>query len=256
MKVRSDMVLACSLLIAFASFSTTSSAHAEGQGFQASSQAGVQDTTQTQTNAAAVPSSASAAPQRTAVVLRFAVQSQPLTDTAALSAQACPQVPAAVPSPDEGGSDPSQKPIKVDPAILDKITDEMQNKLSKKMIVLVNPDPQSIPLGATVISGCITRANAGNSAERLVGMGLGASHLNVHVVVVSRVKDGWNPVDTFDIQVKGGSLLPPLGPVGLAVHAARDTQQTLSADAKKLADKILKQLAKDVKAKEQATKNG
>lgn len=256
MKVRSDMVLACSLLIAFAGASITSSAHAEGQGFQASAQAGTQDTTPTQTNAAAASSAAPGASPRTAVVLRFAVQSQPLTDAAVLSAQACPQASGAAPSPDTDSAGASQKPINVDPAILDKITDEMQNKLSKKMTVLVNPDPQSIPFGATVISGCITRASAGNSAARLVGMGLGASHLNVHVVVVSRVRDGWNPVDTFDIQVKGGSLLPPLGPVGLAVHAARDTQQTLSADAKKLAGKILKQLAKDMKAKEQATKNG
>jgi|GEM_PF-3381841 len=256
MNIRTDMVLACSLFTALAGISTTSSARAEGHEIQAPAQAGAQSATSTQSNDSVVASSQPTALPRTAVVLRFAVQSQPVTDTAALSAQACPQVPATQTSPEAGDADASHKPIKVDPAILDKITEEMQNKLSKKMTVLVNPDPQSIPVGATVISGCITRANAGNSAERLAGMGLGSSHLNVHVVALTRMKDGWNPLDTFDIQVKGGSYLPPLGPVGLAVHAARDTQQTLSADARKLADKILKQLAKDMKAKEQVTKNG
>ena len=52
-------------------------------------------------------------------------------------------------------------------------------------------------------------------------------------------------MDTFDIQVKGGNLLPPLGPAVLAVHALRDTHQGLSADAKKLADRILKRLSQD-----------
>lgn len=177
--------------------------------------------------------------QKTAVVLRFAVQSQSVIDRSALSVRACPApIEAATP----------QKPLTVDPKILDAISAEMQKKLSQKMTVLVDPAPTEIPVGAMVLTGCITRANAGNGAERLIGMGLGASHLDVHIVALTRTRKGWDPYDTFDIQVKGGSMLPPLGPVGLAVHAARDTQQTLSADARKLADKILKQLKKDTKA--------
>ena len=101
-----------------------------------------------------------------------------------------------------------------------------------------------------VISGCITGAKSGNAGARLIGMNVGASRLSVHVVALSKTKDGWSPVDTFDMQVKGGDLLPPLGPVGLAVHAARDTRQSLSADAPKLADHILKKLSKDMKAHE------
>ncbi|WP_446743076.1 DUF4410 domain-containing protein [Silvibacterium acidisoli] len=178
-------------------------------------------------------------PRKTAVILRFAVQSQPASDSSALSVLACP-APVATGEP--------QKPITVDPKILDAISAEMQKKLSEKMTVMVNPEPTAIPEGAMVITGCITRSDAGNGAERLIGMGLGTSHLNVHVVALTRTRNGWSPYDTFDIQVKGGSLLPPLGPVGLAVHAARDTQQTLSADARKLADKILKQLKKDVRS--------
>lgn len=143
----------------------------------------------------------------------------------------------------------------MDPKILDEISGEMQKRLSKKMAVMVNPDPTAIPVGALVISGCITKANAGNAASRLIGMNVGASHLGVHVVALTRTKNGWSPMDTFDIQVKGGDVLPPLGPAGLAVHAAKDPQQTLSVDAKKLADHILKKLSQDMKSREQAAKN-
>jgi hypothetical protein len=80
-------------------------------------------------------------------------------------------------------------------------------------------------------------------------MNVGASRLNVHVVALSRTKDGWSPVDTFDIQVKGGNILPPVGPAGLAVNAARDTRLGLSADAKKLAGRISKKLTQDMRAR-------
>jgi hypothetical protein len=59
------------------------------------------------------------------------------------------------------------------------------------------------------------------------GFDLFGGRSGLHVVVLSRTKDGWDPKDTFDIQVKGGDILPPLGPIGLAAHAARDTRQTL-----------------------------
>jgi Domain of unknown function (DUF4410) len=253
MRFNSGLVLACAICATAAGISTAKYVHAEGSAFPIATAPASISGQETKTTPEA--SSQSNSQPRTAVVLRFAVQSQPLTDEAALSAQACPKTPNNAPPSEVGSAGTSQKPITVNPAILDKITNEMQSKLSKKMTVLVNPDPHSIPEGALVISGCITRANAGNSVERLVGMGLGASHLNVHIVALSRAKDGWNPVDTFDLQVKGGSLLPPLGPVGLAVHAARDTQQTLSADSKKLADRVLKKLAKDRKAQQQAQRN-
>jgi hypothetical protein len=134
--------------------------------------------------------------------------------------------------------------LTVDPKLLDTISGELHAKLSKQMSVLVDPDPAAIPVGALVISGCITKADGGNAAKRLIGMNVGASRLGVHVVARSKTKDGWSPVDTFEIQVKGGDLLPPLGPA-LAVHAVRATHQGLSGDAKKLADRILKRLSQD-----------
>lgn len=250
MKGHPRLVLTCTVLATMAGIGTACSADAEAYAVPpliSPVQSNNQVTNPTPAGDDSKP--------RTAVVLRFAVQSQPLADAAALSAQACPQIISKSPSSATGDSGAQPKKVTVEPKILDKITDEMQNRLSKKMAVLVDPDPQSIPVGALVISGCITTANGGNAAGRLIGMNVGASHLGVHVVALFRTKDGWSPADTFDLQVKGGSLLPPLGPVGLAVHAARDTQQTLSADAKKLADRILKRLAKDMKAREQAEKS-
>jgi hypothetical protein len=35
-------------------------------------------------------------------------------------------------------------------------------------------------------------------------------------------------------------MLPPLGPTGLVAHGVKERKQTLNADAKKLADQILK----------------
>ena len=191
----------------------------------------------------------SVAPQRrTAVVLRFAVETQPVTDTALLSTKACPETDV-VPLP-------GTPTTTVDPKILNNITAEMEKRLSKNMTVMVNPEPNAIPVGALVISGCITRANAGNAAARLVGMNVGASHLGVHIVALSRTDYGWAAVDIFDVKVKGGDLLPPIGPIGLAAHAAKDTRQGLSTEAKKLADHVVKKLAKDMKAHEQIAKNG
>jgi hypothetical protein len=260
MRVQSGFLFACALLATLAGIDDASRVHAEVHESLASNspaQSGSQENNATTLPPTGGPaqagnqSSGTGPHQRTAVVLRFAVESQPVTDAAALSAQACRQSPG-----DPFTSATTQpKSLTVDPKILDEIADEMEKRLAKKMIVMVNPDPKDIPVGAFVLSGCITRANGGNSAERLVGMNLGASHLGVHVVVLSRTKDGWDPKDTFDVQVKGGDILPPLGPIGLAAHAARDTRQTLPEDAKKLADKVLKQLAKDMKAHEQAARN-
>lgn len=193
----------------------------------------------------------SASQRRTAVVLRFAVESPSAADQSEFSAQACPEPPALAASPS-----PSPAPsLTVDPHVLDTISEEMQKKLSKQMSVLVDPEPAAVPVGAIVISGCITRAKTGNGAARLIGMNVGASRLVVHVVSLSRTKEGWFPIDTFNLQVKGGDLLPPLGPVGLALHAARDSHQTLSADAKTLANRIVKKLSQDTRNRDTTTRN-
>jgi hypothetical protein len=46
-------------------------------------------------------------------------------------------------------------------------------------------------------------------------MNLGASRLGAHVALLSKSKTGFTPIGSFDLQVKGGALLPLLGPLGL-----------------------------------------
>jgi hypothetical protein len=180
----------------------------------------------------------------TAAVLRFGVEGSQNHDVSALSAKSCPVVAA----PTDGQASTDTQSIQVDPDILDEISQKMNERLSKKMTVFVDPAEASIPVGAMVISGCITRADPGNAGTRLVGMEVGASKLNVHVIALRKTADGFRPFDEFDLAVKGGDILPPIGPAGLAVHAARDKQQTLAADAGRIADKILKKISSDQKA--------
>jgi len=186
---------------------------------------------------------AAGASQPNAVVIRFAMPSETFADPKSPSTQACPKMTSAV---------PATAPLNVDPKVLDAITEELQKKLSKKMSVILQPDPSAIPVGSLVISGCVTRADSGNAAERLIGMNLGTSYLAAHVRLLSETRSGLVSLDEFDVQTKGGKVLPPIGPIGLAAHAASEPRETLSADAKKLADKILKRVANTMKAQAHA----
>jgi hypothetical protein len=142
----------------------------------------------------------------------------------------------------------------VDPLVLTEISGELRKQLSKKMLVLEDPDLDAIPAGSLVITGCISKAEKGNPAKRMVGFGWGASQLNAHVVVLSKAETGFTPVESFDLQVKGRVVLPPAGPAGIVVHAARQPGETLSADARKLADQVVKRLDDSMKPKEQSSK--
>jgi hypothetical protein len=111
------------------------------------------------------PATFTSVQQPTVAVLRFAVQSQLIADSQTLSSKACTD-PAAVPDV-----------FTVDPKLLDEISNELQKKLSTKMTVIVDPNPNAIPLGSLVISGCVFQAQGGNKAERRMWPGLGASRL-------------------------------------------------------------------------------
>ena len=82
--------------------------------------------------------------------------------------------------------------------------------------------------------------------KRMVGMGRGASRLGAHIVLLSKTQTGFAPLDSFDLEVKGRNLTPPL-PMAIAIHAVREKKFTLSADGKKLADQIVKRLSSDMK---------
>src|SRR6266850_6848576 len=102
MKVRSVFVLTLFTAVAIAGVSAT----------------GTKDQSDNQ-------SSVASPQRRTAVVLRFAVEAQPVTDTTLLSARACPEIDGGVASPDPATS------ITVDPKILNNISEEMEKRLSK-----------------------------------------------------------------------------------------------------------------------------
>jgi len=131
---------------------------------------------------------------------------------------------------------------------LDAISNELQTRLSKKMSVMMDADPNAIPVGALVISGCITRADPGNAGGRLIGMNLGTSYLDAHVKVLAKKETGFVPMGEFDVRTQGGKKLPPIGPIGLAAHAAAERRETLSADATRLADQLLRKAANMMKA--------
>jgi hypothetical protein len=217
----------------------------------------VRDGDTTLVSPAYVSSSGVATKPRSAVVMRFAFVSQTRETPVTLSEQTCPLSsvgePLAETSPSSNDAEPGSV-LSVDPKIQDKISSELEKRLSKKMPVTTDLEPASIPVGALVISGCITKASRGNAAERLAGMNLGASHIKAHVKVVLKTEAGFVQVDEFDVEAKGRMILPPLGPVGLATHVVAERRETLSADAKRLADQLLKKLAKTMSGGEQPAK--
>jgi hypothetical protein len=149
--------------------------------------------------------------------------------------------------PSSSTSAAKTKPLTEDEEVnlADGVTKELSKKLAKKMPVIYALPPAVPAGGSLVFTGCFVGADPGNAAKRLVGVGLGASHLSAHVRVFYVGASGPVPVDEFDLAVKGSNKLPPLGPAGLTFNAVSEKRETLRADAKHLADDILKRLKKD-----------
>jgi hypothetical protein len=151
----------------------------------------------------------------------------------------------AVPSPNTSATQTKAPTDDEEAKLADAVTKELTKKLEKNVSVIV-ASPADIPAaGSLVFTGCFLAADPGNAAGRLVGLGLGASHLSAHVRVFYVGASGPVPLDEFDMAVKGSKKLPPLGPAGLAVNAISEKRETLQADARHLADDILKRLKKD-----------
>lgn len=146
-------------------------------------------------------------------------------------------------------SGPETNPPAQDEAaqLSDSVTQQLSKRLSKKMSVTIARPSDVPPAGSLVVTGCFVRTDRGHAAKRLAGMGMGASHLSAHVRLFYAGASAPVPIDEFDLSVKGSRLLPPLGPVGLAMNAASERRETLQADAKRLADEILKKLKQDKK---------
>jgi hypothetical protein len=166
-----------------------------------------------------------------AIIYTFAAAASPASVPPTLSDASCPSNTAR---PPEGTAKP------VDPRLVETINKELTHRLSKKLPVAIAPADATINPGTLVFTGCLTTINGGNAVERMVGFRLGSSHLSAHVRVMLQTKTALTPLQEFDVSVKAGNLLPPLGPAGVVLHGVKEARQTLNADAKKLADQILK----------------
>ncbi|MGC1305016.1 MAG: DUF4410 domain-containing protein [Caulobacteraceae bacterium] len=175
-----------------------------------------------------------ATPWRDIVVLPFAI-AESRGAASPQSAQACPQT--AVNGEMGKGYDPARAR-----RLSDTLLQDLRKDFSSKFPVEDETRPDSLPAAAMVVSGCITQIDSGNAAERLVGLNLGASHLAAHVRILIRTPIGFAPSDEFDVEAKGGSLLPPMRPMGLVLRGAKELGDPMSADARKLARQITKRV--------------
>jgi len=192
-------------------------------------------------------SSGSAVQQPAVAVFRFVPQSESITDSGALSPQACAEYNgSAKSSASIAATGPDN--LTVDPRILGTLSNELQQRLSKKnMSVMVDPDPKTIPDGALVISGCIFKADSGRATGRMIGLDTGESRMGAHIVFLSKGETGVTLLDSFDLQVKGDWA------TGLAVDVAKEPRESLRTDAKKVADQVVKKLDSDMKRREQVS---
>jgi hypothetical protein len=181
--------------------------------------------------ATAADATAAQSKPKQALILPFAVANNAAA-TPGASGDACPKTPG-----NNLADTDSQK-------LIDTISAELQKKLAKKMEARVSQPGDEPVNGTLVLAGCLTTIDPGNAAERMAGMNLGASQLAAHVVVQLKTEDALVAVKEFDATAKGSKALPPLGMVGVATHAAAERKETLNADAKRLADEILKTLSK------------
>lgn len=181
--------------------------------------------------ATAADATAAQSKPKQALILPFAVANNAAA-TPGASGDACPKTPG-----NNLADTNSQK-------LIDTISAELQKKLAKKMDARVSQPGDEPANGTLVLAGCLTTIDPGNAAERMAGMNLGASQLAAHVVVHLKTEDALVAVKEFDATAKGSKALPPLGMVGVATHAAAERKETLNADAKRLADEILKTLSK------------
>jgi len=177
-------------------------------------------------------------------VFRFVGKSESVTDSTALSAQACAEYNGSAKSGANisGTSAASaQDNLIVGPEILDAIFHELEQRVSKKkMSIMVDPDPETVPDGALLIGGCIFKVGKGGTIDNLFGFPVGESRLGAHIIFLSKGRTGVIPLDSFDLVVKG-----------MWIDGAEDPHENLSLDAGDLADKVVRKLGRDMKRWEQ-----
>lgn len=189
-------------------------------------------------------STASASQQATVAIYRFALRSETV-DTTAPASQVCSQFTADA---DPAAGSNAQDNVTIDPKILDAISTELQQALSKKkMTVMADPDPGAIPVGSSVVCGRVFRVQKGSRAGRMIGLGFGASRLYAHVVLLSKTESGFASFDSFDLKLKGRNLTPPGASTAVLQVAIMEKRQNLSGLSKKLANQVAKRLDGNLK---------
>jgi hypothetical protein len=126
--------------------------------------------------------------------------------------------------------------------LADTVTEELASGLEKRIAVMYAHPPQMPATGSLVITGCFVDMDPGSTSKRLLGAGLGSSHLSAHVRVLYVGASGTVPVDEFQVAVNSSSKVPALSAAGSAFNAFTAKRSTLPADATRLADEILKKM--------------
>lgn len=150
-------------------------------------------------------------------------------------------------NPSAGRSASATDPLTADEEfeLADVVREELTNGLVKKIGVTFSNPPRMPAVGSLVFTGCFVDMEPGSASKRIVGMGLGATHLSAHVRVFYAGASSPVPVAEFDVAVKASQKVPALGAVGLAFKAARQRKETLQNEAKRLANEILARLEND-----------
>ena len=170
-----------------------------------------------------------------------------VTDVAMLSDGPVKETCSQALDPSASMSPTRVKPLTVEQQakLADNVTEELANGLEKRIPVIYAQPPRMPAAGSLVITGCFVDMDPGSSSKRLIGAGLGSSHLSAHVRVFYVGASGPVPVDEFDVAVNGSNKLSTSGAAGLAFNAFRAKRNALPADATLLADQILKKLQTD-----------
>jgi len=187
-----------------------------------------------------VPALAQDAPDAvaSAVVLPFATLGHLPQDDASLPNRAC-FAPQNSPAPTPVGASTLDAAVQSDlPA---QLTAAISHEIHAGGAAIYS-DLQSAPPRALIVAGCILHADAGDPAKRLIGMGMGASVLSVHIQVYRGNQANLGLIGEFDTEVTGENKLPPIGPVGLALHGIKGHSLTLKADTGKLAKLIAQRI--------------
>ncbi|WP_109482509.1 DUF4410 domain-containing protein [Paraburkholderia sp. C35] len=147
-------------------------------------------------------------------------------------------------------------------AASDALTDEVVAKLQKMGMHAIRTDaPPPADQNVLIVEGAVASIDAGNHRRRtLIGLGAGKSEVTAHVQVLYKPAGGMPQlVQTFDADANSGHMpgvaetagvgaaaghIATSAAVGGALHVGSEHKNdTVTSDAKKLADSVAKQVA-------------